>query len=73
MGKNNKTNRRLLNQTIKIVEAKANRAIKLARSRGDEATAQIIEDAMRLSLTPGQTGGETLEGGIRIISRTPVQ
>ncbi len=58
-GKNNQTNRRLLGQAIKIIEAKANRAIALARSRGDEATAQIIEDAMQLSLTPGaQQGSE---------------
>lgn len=62
-GKNNDTNRRLLGQAIKIIEAKSNRAIKLARDRGDEATAQIIEDAMRLSLTPGvQDTGATQVG-----------
>lgn len=61
-GKNNKTNRRLLNQTIKIVEAKARRAIKLARSRDDEATAQIIEESMRLSLTPGDSSQTTQVG-----------
>ncbi len=63
-GKNNNTNRRLLGQAIKIIEAKAKRAIKLARDRGDEATAQIIEDAMQLSLTPDaqqQIGRFTVE------------
>ncbi len=51
-GKSNATNERLLSQALKIIESKANRAIRLARADGDEATAQIIEEALSLDLAP---------------------
>jgi hypothetical protein len=50
-GKNNATNQRLIRQALAIVEAKAKRAIKLARANDDEVTAQIIEDALSLDLS----------------------
>ena len=54
-GKSTEGNRRLLEQTLKILERKANRAIRAARAQGDMETVQEIEEAMAFSLSPEGT------------------
>jgi len=65
-GKNNATNRRLLSQAIAIVEMKMTRAAKISRELGDEVTAQVIEDAMKMDLTPDDSVIEYDSNGLRV-------
>lgn len=60
MGANTATNKRLLQQTLSIVERAANRAIDAAYEIGDTRTARDIEDLLDFRLT--DTGGESLSG-----------
>lgn len=55
MGANTATNKRLLQQTLSIVERAANRAIDAAYEIGDQRTARDIEDLLDFRLT--DTGG----------------
>lgn len=50
-GKSTEGNRRLLNQTKRIIERVANRGIKSAEKAGDEVAAQDIRDALSFSLS----------------------
>ena len=51
-GKNNATNMRLISNAMQIVERKAKRAIRLAESREDFETADMIQDALDSTLEP---------------------
>jgi hypothetical protein len=59
LGANTETNRRLLQQTLSMVERAANRAIDAAYEIGDDRTARDIEDLLDFTLT--DEGGETGE------------
>lgn len=50
LGANTETNKRLLQQTLSIVERAANRAIDAAYESGDERTARDIEDLLDFTL-----------------------
>jgi hypothetical protein len=60
MGANTETNKRLLQQTLSIVERASNRAIDAAYEIGDERTARDIEDLLDFRLT--DTGGAQSSG-----------
>jgi hypothetical protein len=61
-GKSPAANRRLLNQTLTMVERAANRAIDAAYESGDDRTARDIEQMLDFVLTDagGQQGGDVI-------------
>lgn len=65
MGANTETNKRLLQQTLSIVERAANRAIDASYEIGDERTARDIEDLLDFRLTDiGGGSPSTLPEGL---------
>lgn len=57
-GRNAETNKRLLNQALKVAQRASDRAIKAAESEGDDFTAQQIRDALSFTLDDSQAETE---------------
>jgi len=66
-GRNPETNKRLLNQALKIAERSARRAIKAAEAAGDDFTAQEIRDALEFTVTPDDAQEDAVQAPTRRI------
>ncbi len=75
-GKSTEGNRRLLQQTLRIIEDAADRAIDAAIERGDDATAADIRRTMQLTLDPEKTplpqaGGNAPQAALDALAQNP--
>lgn len=61
-GKSLETNRRLLNQALRIAERNAKRARQVAEKRGDTATVEDIDDLLSFALTNPEKKNNVVKG-----------
>lgn len=61
-GKSTEANKRLLEQTERILDRAARRGLAAAEAAGDEFSAKEIRDAMKFTLTPGANSQKQTQG-----------
>ena len=55
LGRNPATNKAILNNAIKMAQRKVNKAIMIAKKKGDEETVSELKDLMNFTLSPAET------------------